>query len=136
MTLTRVAEVCPLTNTRGLHLTCFLHSRVFRHFDEDFSGTIDRDELAKALSRFGYRLSPQLLDMLQSKFETLPEEGMSRARVTPGITFDRCATSPDGLLYPRLTLLQVCTSMRCSQNIIGYVQTVSACRHSLGNQLR
>jgi len=63
--------------------------KVFRHFDEDFSGTIDRDELAKALSRFGYRLSPQLLDMLQSKFETLPEEGMSRARVTPGITFDR-----------------------------------------------
>jgi len=63
--------------------------KVFRHFDADRSGTIERDELANALRQFGYNLNSQLLGMLQSKFETLPEEGVSRARVTPGITFDR-----------------------------------------------
>jgi len=41
---------------------------VFLHFDRDRSGTIDGQELQSALSQFGYRLSPQLLSMLQRKY--------------------------------------------------------------------
>jgi peflin len=43
---------------------------VFRHFDRDRSGTIDGRELQEALRQFGYRLSPQLLTLLQRKYGT------------------------------------------------------------------
>jgi Ca2+-binding EF-hand superfamily protein len=43
---------------------------VFLHFDRDRSGSIDNDELQAALSQFGYRLSPQLLNLLQRKYGT------------------------------------------------------------------
>jgi Ca2+-binding EF-hand superfamily protein len=33
---------------------------VFRHFDRDRSGTIEKDELQRALGQFGYVLSPDL----------------------------------------------------------------------------
>lgn len=41
---------------------------MFRHFDRDRSGTIDKDELRDALGQFGYNLSPPLLDLVQKKY--------------------------------------------------------------------
>lgn len=41
---------------------------VFRHFDRDRSGTIERHELSEALRSFGYALSPQLLGLVGQKY--------------------------------------------------------------------
>lgn len=41
---------------------------VFRHFDRDHSGSIDGHELASALNSFGYKLSPQLLSLVEQKY--------------------------------------------------------------------
>lgn len=41
---------------------------VFLHFDRDRSGTIDGRELEQALNQFGFRLTPQLLALLQRKY--------------------------------------------------------------------
>ncbi|KAL1725560.1 hypothetical protein EV714DRAFT_239948 [Schizophyllum commune] len=62
---------------------------VFRHFDRDRSGSIDGAELNQALAQFGYRLSPQLLDLLQRKY--VPEAATAAAAhgPPPGISFDR-----------------------------------------------
>ncbi|GAA5850689.1 hypothetical protein JCM5353_004641 [Sporobolomyces roseus] len=70
---------------------------VFRQFDRDRSGTIEPQELSNALSTFGYNLSTQLIQMLQSKYNPptqvqKPTSGYSgmRAPARPqGITFDR-----------------------------------------------
>jgi Ca2+-binding EF-hand superfamily protein len=43
----------------------------FRSFDGDNSGSIDRGELQNALCTFGYRLSPQTVDMMLRKFDRL-----------------------------------------------------------------
>jgi len=66
---------------------------VFLHFDRDRSGTIETNELQAALAQFGYRLSPQLLGLLQRKYEMqgsapAPQSGY-RGAAQPGITFDR-----------------------------------------------
>uniref|UniRef100_A0A8D0JMG6 Programmed cell death protein 6 n=2 Tax=Sus scrofa TaxID=9823 RepID=A0A8D0JMG6_PIG len=42
---------------------------VFRTYDRDNSGMIDRNELKQALSGFGYRLSDQFHDILIRKFD-------------------------------------------------------------------
>jgi Ca2+-binding EF-hand superfamily protein len=42
--------------------------RVFRHFDRDRSGSIEGRELAEALESFGYRLSPDLLRLIELKY--------------------------------------------------------------------
>jgi len=60
---------------------------VFLHFDRDRSGSIDGNELQAALAQFGYRLSPQLLNLVQRKY--VPAAGGYRAAAPPGITFDR-----------------------------------------------
>jgi len=65
---------------------------VFLHFDRDRSGTIDGQELQQALNQFGYRLSPQLLTLLQRKYGSAPGPAAPRgypAAAPPGITFDR-----------------------------------------------
>jgi Ca2+-binding EF-hand superfamily protein len=85
---------------------------VFLHFDRDRSGTIDSQELQSALNQFGYRLSPQLLNLVQRKYGTIhfstsafwlqftlidvkgsaPAPAAARgypAAAQPGITFDR-----------------------------------------------
>ncbi|KAI9569510.1 hypothetical protein HD554DRAFT_2091671 [Boletus coccyginus] len=61
--------------------------RVFKHFDRDHSGTIERRELADALRNFGYTLSPALLSLLERKYAS----GATTAAYgpIPGITFDR-----------------------------------------------
>jgi Ca2+-binding EF-hand superfamily protein len=71
---------------------------VFLHFDRDRSGTIDSQELQSALNQFGYRLSPQLLNLVQRKYDvkgSAPAPAAARgypaqpAAAQPGITFDR-----------------------------------------------
>jgi len=68
---------------------------VFLHFDRDRSGTIDGQELQSALNQFGYRLSPQLLSLVQRKYDEkgsapAPEAARGYAAASPpGITFDR-----------------------------------------------
>jgi len=70
---------------------------VFLHFDRDRSGTIDGQELQAALTQFGYRLSPQLLNLVQRKYGSAPAPVAARgypaaaaaAAAQPGITFDR-----------------------------------------------
>ncbi|KAF9648065.1 EF-hand [Thelephora ganbajun] len=59
---------------------------VFRHFDRDRSGSIDGHELASALNSFGYKLSPQLLSLIEQKYASGPVAGYGPP---PGITFDR-----------------------------------------------
>ena len=41
---------------------------VFRHFDRDGSGYVDGNEMGEALGQFGYRLSPQLIGLVQRKY--------------------------------------------------------------------
>lgn len=41
---------------------------VFRHFDQDRSGTIEGRELHEALRSFGYNLSPALLTLVEHKY--------------------------------------------------------------------
>jgi len=63
---------------------------VFQHFDRDRSGSIDGTELQNALNQFGYRLSPQLLSLLQRKYASAPQtHGGYPGSQPPGITFDR-----------------------------------------------
>ncbi|KAF8908406.1 hypothetical protein CPB85DRAFT_1309326 [Mucidula mucida] len=69
---------------------------VFRHFDRDRSGSIDGQELSEALGQFGYRLSPQLLDLVQKKYASAHAAGAPPTRMPgapgaggPGISFDR-----------------------------------------------
>jgi Ca2+-binding EF-hand superfamily protein len=50
-----------------------LDCSVFRHFDSDNSGTIEGHELANALRQFGYNLSPQLINLIATKYCELPE---------------------------------------------------------------
>ncbi|KAK0526595.1 hypothetical protein OC834_004745 [Tilletia horrida] len=74
---------------------------VFRHFDQDRSGSIDQSELQNALRNFGYNLNPRLLQMLVAKYinpETAsgsagslqPAPGRGGA---PSITFDTLTES-------------------------------------------
>ncbi|CAH3042172.1 unnamed protein product [Pocillopora meandrina] len=43
--------------------------RTFRSYDQDNSGTIDREELKTALTNFGYRLSERMYTILITKFD-------------------------------------------------------------------
>ncbi|OAX33308.1 EF-hand [Rhizopogon vinicolor AM-OR11-026] len=62
---------------------------VFRHFDRDQSGSIDRNELRDALSQFGYNLSPQLIGLVQAKYDIKASAVVTGHGPPPGITFDR-----------------------------------------------
>ncbi|CAL1711684.1 unnamed protein product [Somion occarium] len=65
---------------------------VFKHFDRDQSGSIDGKELHEALKQFGYNLSPQLLTLVERKYDvekaTAPPVPGAHAP-PPGISFDR-----------------------------------------------
>jgi Ca2+-binding EF-hand superfamily protein len=41
----------------------------FQSFDVDRSGTIDQQELSQALHRFGYNISPELVQLMIRKFD-------------------------------------------------------------------
>ncbi|MBW0491429.1 hypothetical protein O181_031144 [Austropuccinia psidii MF-1] len=66
---------------------------VFRHFDADRSGTIAGHELRNALDQFGFRLPPNLLQLLLRKYVISDNQAtgslMSRNNPDGGITFDR-----------------------------------------------
>jgi len=62
---------------------------VFKHFDRDHSGSIDGGELREALANFGYNLSPQLLVLLQCKYDAKANHAATRGAAAPGISFDR-----------------------------------------------
>ncbi|KIJ66094.1 hypothetical protein HYDPIDRAFT_130278 [Hydnomerulius pinastri MD-312] len=62
---------------------------IFRHFDRDRSGSIDSGELRDALLQFGYNLSPQLLTLVQKKYDVKASTTTYRGGPPPGITFDR-----------------------------------------------
>lgn len=57
----------------------------FKYFDKDRSGTIDVGEMAEALRKFGYNLTPQLIILIQKKYAPLTYRGGH----PPGINFDR-----------------------------------------------
>ncbi|KAF8466516.1 hypothetical protein JB92DRAFT_3086221 [Gautieria morchelliformis] len=76
---------------RGIRSLMARNVSVFRHFDSDRSGSIDGPELANALRQFGYNLSPQLLSLVEKKYDvkaSAPSEHGARGPA-PGITFDR-----------------------------------------------
>lgn len=70
---------------------------VFKHFDRDQSGSIDGAELHAALKQFGFDLNPQLLNLVQKKYDVkastiAPAHGHGMPGMQapgPGITFDR-----------------------------------------------
>jgi len=65
--------------------------RGFLKFDRDRSGTIDGKELQAALNHLGYKPSPDLLDLMQRKYDvkwSTPPAGGEQA-APPEITFDR-----------------------------------------------
>ncbi|THH20490.1 hypothetical protein EW146_g882 [Bondarzewia mesenterica] len=62
---------------------------VFRHFDRDRSGSIDGRELQEALRQFGYNLSPQLLQLVERKYDVKATGTPSHHGASPGISFDR-----------------------------------------------
>jgi len=62
---------------------------VFRHFDRDRSGSIDEHELRDALTQFGYNLSPQLLTLVQKKYDVKAGQTAAYGAAQPGISFDR-----------------------------------------------
>lgn len=63
--------------------------RVFQKFDPDHSGTIDRAELQNALTDFGYPVTPQLLNILQRRYDVTVSKPPTKPGTPPGITFDR-----------------------------------------------
>ncbi|KAF9509394.1 hypothetical protein BS47DRAFT_1332284 [Hydnum rufescens UP504] len=58
---------------------------VFRHFDTDSSGSIEGEELANALARFGYGLSPYLLSLVEKKYATIPLKPILPTPIWPPI---------------------------------------------------
>lgn len=60
---------------------------VFRHYDQDRSGTIEERELFDALNGFGYNLSPYIVRMILHKYSSTPVTGYGMP--SPSITFDR-----------------------------------------------
>ncbi|KAI0653352.1 hypothetical protein C8Q70DRAFT_1037099 [Cubamyces menziesii] len=62
---------------------------VYRHFDRDRSGSIDTNELHEALRQFGYNLSPQLIQLVERKYDVLKGSGPGVGARSEGITFDR-----------------------------------------------
>ncbi|ODN80047.1 hypothetical protein L202_03906 [Cryptococcus amylolentus CBS 6039] len=59
---------------------------IFRRFDRDNSGLIDRKELHAALLGFGFSLPPELVAKLEKRFAPPPAPGQT---YQPGISFDR-----------------------------------------------
>jgi len=68
---------------------------VFHHFDTDKSGSIDGQELNNALKQFGFNLSPQLLHLLEAKYDikgvgpVVAHSHGRHAAAAAGVSFDR-----------------------------------------------
>ena len=50
---------------------------VFQSFDTDRSGSIDAGELQRAMYTFGFNLSPRLINLLELKYNTRGQSGMT-----------------------------------------------------------
>ncbi|KAF8652615.1 hypothetical protein AX16_004304 [Volvariella volvacea WC 439] len=61
---------------------------IFRHFDRDGSGSIDRSELQTALSQLGFNLPPHIIELVQRKYG-LSDGSRQRPDAPSGINFDR-----------------------------------------------
>ncbi|SRR5258708_198414 len=59
---------CSLTFTIPSSTSHYTLNSVFQHFDADRSGSIEGQELANALRQFGYNLSPQLIQLVATKY--------------------------------------------------------------------
>lgn len=59
---------------------------IFRRFDQDNSGLIDRRELHAALEGFGFNLPAEMVRKLEKRFAPPPKAGEERGL---GISFDR-----------------------------------------------
>lgn len=59
---------------------------IFRRFDQDNSGLIDRRELHAALQGFGFSLPSDMVRKLEKRFAPPPKAGEERGK---GISFDR-----------------------------------------------
>ncbi|THU77116.1 hypothetical protein K435DRAFT_578991, partial [Dendrothele bispora CBS 962.96] len=61
---------------------------IFKQFNLNNSSSIDGDQLGRggALFRFGFQLSPQLLNLLQEKYGTATD---GQYQTAPTISFDR-----------------------------------------------
>ncbi|KAJ1642669.1 hypothetical protein LPJ64_005505 [Coemansia asiatica] len=65
----------------------------FRAFDRDGSGTIDRGELHQALNAFGFRVSPQVVNSLVSKYDIQAGRVKGPNSGRGAITFDNFINS-------------------------------------------
>ncbi|KAJ2723530.1 hypothetical protein GGI07_002568 [Coemansia sp. Benny D115] len=77
----------------------------FRTFDRDNSGTIDRAELHQALSAFGFRVNPQVVDLLVRKYD------MQAGRVK-GANAGRGAITFDNFINACVTIRSLTDSFR------------------------
>jgi Ca2+-binding EF-hand superfamily protein len=75
-------------------------SRCFKYFDRDNSGSIDAGEFDNALRQFGYPINPQLIQLLERKYDLKnvhPQHsgwiGAAPGFRPNGITFDKFVTS-------------------------------------------
>ncbi|WVQ75666.1 hypothetical protein IAR50_005295 [Cryptococcus sp. DSM 104548] len=62
---------------------------IFRRFDIDGSGLIDRSELHSALLGFGFSLPPEMVDKIEKRFGPPPTPAGAKVREGDGISFDR-----------------------------------------------
>ncbi|ODN77426.1 hypothetical protein L202_04605 [Cryptococcus amylolentus CBS 6039] len=62
---------------------------IFRRFDTDASGLIDRAELHSALLGFGFSLPPEMVDKIEKRFGPPPTPAGGRKVEGDGISFDR-----------------------------------------------
>ncbi|GAA5877214.1 hypothetical protein JCM16303_006203 [Sporobolomyces ruberrimus] len=81
---------------------------VFRQFDRDRSGTIEPQELANALSTFGYNLSPQLIQLLQRKYN--PSTAVHKPNQGHAANYSRPPANPQGITFDRF--VRCCVTVR------------------------
>lgn len=75
-----VRVVCTRSHTQDWH-------GIFRRFDQDNSGLIDRRELHAALQGFGFSLPSDMVRKLEKRFAPPPQAGEEQRGM--GISFDR-----------------------------------------------
>jgi hypothetical protein len=81
---------------------------VFRQFDRDRSGTIEPPELANALSTFGYNLSPQIIQLLQRKYN--PSTAIHKPNQGYAANYSRPPANPQGITFDRF--VRCCVTVR------------------------
>jgi len=84
---------------------------VFQHFDRDRSGSIDGAELQLALKQFGYNLSPQLLNLVERKYDMFKASpGAAAAPAPPGFASHPPPAAQVGISFDRF--LRACVVIK------------------------